>query len=63
VLQSEGKVHDSESGKRVQDMHREKKIELIADKGYQGIKRFLENSRIPIKTKGNSLTAEEAEEV
>ena len=37
-----------------------KKIELIADKGYQGIKKIHENSRIPIKkTKGNSLTKEE----
>lgn len=36
------------------------KIELIADKGYQGIKKIHENSRIPIKkTKGNSLTEEE----
>lgn len=37
-----------------------KKIELIADKGYQGIKKIHENSRIPIKkTKGSSLTEEE----
>jgi hypothetical protein len=29
---------------RVRDTYREKKIELIADKGYQGIKRFMKTA-------------------
>jgi IS5 family transposase len=37
-----------------------RKIEILADKGYQGIKRLHENSRIPFKkTKVKSLSKEQ----
>ncbi len=54
-----GKVHDFRIWKESQ-IDIGKKIELLADKGYQGIKEIHENSRTPIKkTKGNSLTEEQ----
>jgi IS5 family transposase len=59
VAVREGKVHDFRIWKESQ-IDIGEKIELLADKGYQGIKKIHENSRTPIKkTKGNSLTEEQ----
>ena len=56
---STGKVHDFKIWKESQ-IGIGKKIELLADKGYQGIKKIHENSRIPFKkTKGKSLSKDQ----
>ena len=56
---SNGKVHDFRIWKESQ-IGIGKKIELLADKGYQGIKKLHKNSRIPFKkTKRISLTQEQ----
>lgn len=56
---SKGRVHDFKLWKESQ-IGIGKKIELLADKGYQGIKKLHENSRIPFKKKkGNSLNQEQ----
>jgi IS5 family transposase len=55
----EGKVHDFRIWKESQ-IGIGKKIELLADKGYQGIQKLHENSRIPFKkTKRKPLTQEQ----
>ena len=56
---SNGKVHDFRIWKESQ-IGIGKKIEILADKGYQGIKKLHENSRIPFKKiKGKSLSQEQ----
>lgn len=56
---SNGKVHDFRIWKESQ-IGIGKKIELLADKGYQGIKKLHTNSRIPFKkTKKIPLTQEQ----
>jgi IS5 family transposase len=56
---SNGKVHDFRIWKESQ-IGIGKKIELLADKGYQGINKLHENSRIPFKkTKKIPLTQEQ----
>ena len=56
---SNGKVHDFRIWKESQ-IGIGKKIELLADKGYQGIQKLHEQSRIPLKkTKKISLTQEQ----
>ena len=56
---SKGKVHDFRIGKESQ-IGIGKKIELLADKGYQGIKKLHENSRIPFKkSKEKSLSKDQ----
>jgi IS5 family transposase len=55
---SKGKVHDFRIWKESQ-IGIGKKIELLADKGYQGIKKLHKKSRIPFKkTKKTPLTQE-----
>lgn len=56
---SKGKVHDFKIWKESQ-IGIGKKIELLADKGYQGIKKLHKNSRIPFKkTKKIALNQEQ----
>ena len=56
---SKSKEHDFRIWKESQ-IGISKKIELLADKGYQGIKKLHENSRISFKkTKGKSLSQEQ----
>lgn len=56
---SKGKVHDFKIWKESQ-IGIGKKIELLADKGYQGIKKLHKNSRIPFKkTKKVALNQEQ----
>jgi IS5 family transposase len=56
---SNGKVHDFRIWKESQ-IGIGKKIELLADKGYQGINKLHENTRIPFKkTKKTPLTQEQ----
>jgi IS5 family transposase len=56
VAVREGKIHDFRIWKESQIGIGEK-IELLADKGYQGIKKIHSNSRTPIKKfKGKSLS-------
>lgn len=47
---SQGKVHDFQIWKTSQ-IAIDKKIECLADKGYQGIQKIHGNSRIPLKNK------------
>jgi IS5 family transposase len=55
----EGKVHDFRIWKENQ-VGIGKKTELLADKGYQGVNKLHENSRIPFKKpKGKSLNQEQ----
>jgi IS5 family transposase len=55
----EGKVHDFRIWKESQ-IGIGKKIELLADKGYQGVEKIHDNSRTPIKKpKGKSLSEEQ----
>jgi IS5 family transposase len=59
VAVREGKIHDFRIWKESQTGIGEK-IELLADKGYQGIKKIHSNSRTPIKkSKGKSLSREQ----
>jgi transposase len=59
VAVREGKIHDFRIWKESQIGIGEK-IELLADKGYQGIKKIHSNSRTPIKKfKGKSLSREQ----
>jgi IS5 family transposase len=59
VAVREGKIHDFRIWKESQTGIG-KKIELLADKGYQGIAKIHSNSRIPIKkSKGKSLSKEQ----
>lgn len=56
---SNGKVHDFRIWKESQ-IGIDRKVELLADKGYQGIKTLHENSRTPFKkSKGKSLSQEQ----
>lgn len=59
VAVREGKVHDFRLWKESQ-IGIGKKIELLADKGYQGVEKIHDNSRTPIKKpKGKSLNEEQ----
>lgn len=59
VAVREGKIHDFRIWKESQ-IGIEKKTELLADKGYQGITKIHDNSRTPIKkSKGKSLSKEQ----
>lgn len=59
VVVREGKTHDFKIWKESQ-IGIEKKTELLADKGYQGIANIHANSRTPIKkTKEKSLSKEQ----
>jgi IS5 family transposase len=59
VAVREGKVHDFRIWKESQ-IGIVKKIELLADKGYQGVGKIHDNSRTPIKKpKGKSLSEEQ----
>jgi IS5 family transposase len=61
VAVREGKTHDFRIWKESQ-IGIYKKIELLADKGYQGITQVHSNSRIPIKkSKKKSLSKEQKE--
>jgi IS5 family transposase len=55
---SSGKVHDFRLWKDSQ-IGIGKKIELLADKGYQGIKKLHEKSRIPFKKKKKTSLSQE----
>ena len=59
IAVDKGRVHDFRVWKESQ-IEVGKKTELLADKGYQGIKKFHANSRTPIKKpRGKSLSKEQ----